>query len=148
MPKKPSPNRIKRHRVYTVWEAAEAMGLHRETVKRGVQKNGLVADTSLRPWLLEGSDLKTFPEARRRSGQTRLGTGKIFCLPCRAPKFPGEKMAEFRMRTVTTGALVELCPDCGRPMHGIIQRAALPRLPGPGIDCALAAFPDKLGGLA
>lgn len=54
MPKKPSPNRIKRHRVYTLWEAAEALDLHRETIKRWVRNHGLVADTSLRPWLIEG----------------------------------------------------------------------------------------------
>jgi putative transposase len=32
MPRLPSPNRIKTHYVYTVWEAAQALGRHRQTV--------------------------------------------------------------------------------------------------------------------
>ena len=49
MPKHPSPHRVKRHQIYTVWEAADAVGVHRQTVIRWIKEKGLPADTSRRP---------------------------------------------------------------------------------------------------
>ena len=53
MPKHPSPQRVKRHQIYTVWEAADAVGVHRQTVIRWIKDKGLSADMSRRPWLIE-----------------------------------------------------------------------------------------------
>ncbi len=39
MPKNPSPQRVKRHQIYTVWEAADAVGVHRQTVIRWIKDN-------------------------------------------------------------------------------------------------------------
>lgn len=39
-----SPNKIKAHRIYTVWEAAEALGKHRQTIIRWINDKGLTAD--------------------------------------------------------------------------------------------------------
>ncbi len=38
----PSPNLIKTHYVYTVWEAAQALGRHRQTVVRWIKDKGLI----------------------------------------------------------------------------------------------------------
>ncbi len=55
MPKKPDPRRIKTHRIYTPHEAAEPLGLHVETVRRWIKDGRLVAETSRKPWLIEGA---------------------------------------------------------------------------------------------
>lgn len=125
MPKKPNPARIKRHQVYTPWEAAEALGLHRQTVIRWIKSGSLEADQSRRPWLIEGKYLKAFLEARRSNGKCKLKVGEIYCLPCRGPKLPFDRMVDFRMRTQKTGTLIGLCPDCGRLMHRALRRADL-----------------------
>jgi excisionase family DNA binding protein len=125
MPKHPSPQRIKRHQIYTVWEAADAVGVHRQTVIRWIKKKGLSADTSQRPWLIEGRVFKIFLKERRTRGKCRLRPGQIFCLPCRGPKNPDGRIADFHLKTPTTGTLIGICPDCGRLMHVIIRRADL-----------------------
>ena len=68
MPKKPSPNLIKKHRVYTPWEASNALGVHRQTVLRWIKGKGLVADKAGTPWLIKGYDLKSFLGERRAAG--------------------------------------------------------------------------------
>lgn len=125
MPKHPSLQRIKRHRVYTVFEIADALGIHRQTVIRWISDKGLMADKSQRPWLVEGDVLKHFLEARRSLGKRPLRPGQIYCLPCRAAKTPDGKMADYRAKTATTGTLIGICPDCDRLIHRIIRRCDL-----------------------
>ncbi len=109
MPKKPSPNLIKRHRIYTVWEAAKALHLHRQTVIRWIKGQGLNADTSGRPWLIKGSDLKVFLGERRSLGKCKLALHQLYCLPCHAPQTPDGLLADYRHRTDQTGNLMGLC---------------------------------------
>ncbi len=125
MPKKPNPARIKRHRVYTVWEVGEALGLHRQTVIRWIKSGGLAADRAQRPWLVEGCVLKAFLQERRALGRCTLKVGEIFCLPCRSPQLPDGRMADFRLKAPTHGTLTGLCPVCGRLMHRALRRADL-----------------------
>ena len=68
MPKHPSPQRVKRHQIYTVWEAADAVGTHRQTVIRWIKDKGLSADTSQRPWLIEGKEFEPPRFCRRLFG--------------------------------------------------------------------------------
>ena len=125
MPKKPSPNRIKTHRVYTVWEAAIALDLHRQTIVRWIKSGNLDADCSRRPWLIEGRDLKSFLRDRRQVGKVRLKPGEVYCLPCRQAQIPEGRIADFRMKTATTGVIMGICPDCDRLMNRIIRRSQL-----------------------
>jgi excisionase family DNA binding protein len=125
MPKKPSPNLIKKHRVYDVYEAAEALGLHRQTIVRWIKDRGLLADTSTKPWLIRGVDLKSFLGERRAKGKCKLALHQIYCLPCRAPQTPDGLLADYRHKTPQTGSLAGLCPSCGRLMFKAIRRADL-----------------------
>lgn len=125
MPKKPSPHRVKRHREYTPFEAAEALDLHRQTVIRWIRHHGLVADTSAKPWLIRGADLKAFLAERRQAGRTRLAVGEIYCLPCRKAQIPAERMAEFQLQTGSGGQLSGICPDCARMMYRRTRRSEL-----------------------
>ena len=158
MPKHPSPQRVKRHQIYTVWEAADAVGIHRQTVIRWIKDKGLPAHTSQRPWLIEGRELKAFLEERRARGKCRLRPGQVFCLPCRGPKNPDGRMADFHLKTPTTGTLIGICPDCGRLMYRIIRRSdldqiraqldvtiskAVPRLVGPDEPLETVTFKQE-----
>lgn len=125
MPKKPSPNLIKKHLVYDPFDAAEALGLHRQTIIRWIKDQGLPADTSTRPWLIRGADLKSFLGQRRANGKCQLALHQIYCLPCRAPQTPDGLLAEYWHRTARTGSLVGSCPSCGRLMYKAIRRADL-----------------------
>ena len=125
MPKKPDPRRIKKHRVYTPFEAAEALSVHTQTLLRWIKAGALEADRSCRPWLIEGHALKRFLEERRSAGKCRLRLEQIFCLPCRAPRVPDGRMADFQLKTPTTGMLTGLCPECGRLIHKRTRRGDL-----------------------
>jgi excisionase family DNA binding protein len=108
MPRLPSPNRIKTHYVYTVWEAAQALGRHRQTIIRWIKDKGLVADRGKVPWLIKGKDLKQFLGYRRAKSKTKLALHHLFCFGCKTPQEPDGKFAEYTQATPTTGMLKAL----------------------------------------
>ena len=125
MPRLPSPSRIKTHYVYTVWEAAQALGRHRQTIIRWIKDKGLVADRNKLPWLIQGKDLKQFLVHRRAKSKTKLALHHLFCLGCRAPQEPDGKFAEYTQTSSTTGMLKALCPACGSILNKVVRRADL-----------------------
>lgn len=128
MPKKPSPSRIKKHRIYTVWEAADALDLHKQTVIRWIKDKGLIADQSQKPWLIKGSDLKSFLEERKASGKCKLSIHHLYCFSCKSPQVPDGRIADYKLQTETSGMLVALCPQCGCLMHKNIRRCDLEKI--------------------
>ena len=125
MPRRPSPSRIKTHRVYTAWEAADALGVHRQTVRRWINDKGLRADRSRKPWLIGGADLKSFLGHRRKHNRCKLELRHCYCLGCRGPREPDGRIADYVQQTHTTGMLTALCPTCGSLMNKVIRRADL-----------------------
>lgn len=125
MPRLPSPNLIKTHYVYTVWEAAQALGRHRQTIIRWIKDKKLIADRSKVPWLIKGKDLKEFLGHRRIKSKTKLALHHLFCLGCKAPKEPDGKFAEYTQATPTTGMFKALCPTCGSIINKVVRRADL-----------------------
>lgn len=125
MAQKAYPSEFKTHRVYTVWEAAEACGVHRQTVIRWIKTKGLRADTSRKPWLIEGADLKEFLGQQRAKTRCKLELRHCYCLGCKAPREPDGKIADYVQQTPTTGMLTGLCPSCGKIMNKVIRRADL-----------------------
>lgn len=118
-------NRIKSHLVYTVWETAEALGCHRQTVIRWIKHKGLEADQSRKPWLIEGRVLRSFLGARQQNAKCKLALHHCYCLRCKAPREPDGKIADFSLNTSNTGMLTALCPACGALMHKVVRRADL-----------------------
>ncbi|WP_044036847.1 helix-turn-helix domain-containing protein [Octadecabacter arcticus] len=125
MPRLPSPNRIKTHYVYTVWEAAQALGRNRQTIIRWIKDKGLVADRGKVPWLIKGRDLKQFLGYRRAKSKTKLALHHLFCFGCKTPQEPDGKFAEYTQATPTTGMLKALCPSCASIMNKVVRRADL-----------------------
>ena len=71
--RKRAPNRrlVKKHRSYTVEEAARLFGCHRNTIRHW-QKQGLKPVDGKRPVVFEGLTIATFLEARRGARRRRL----------------------------------------------------------------------------
>ncbi|MEP4197265.1 MAG: helix-turn-helix domain-containing protein [Aliishimia sp.] len=125
MARLPSPNRIKTHNIYTVWEAAQALGRHRQTIIRWIKDKGLIADQSTVPWLIEGKHLKQFLGHKRAKAKTKMALHQLFCLGCKFPREPDGKFAEYTQETSTTGMLRALCPACGCILNKVVRRADL-----------------------
>ena len=118
-------HKIKSHLVYTAWEVADALGCHRQTVIRWIRHKGLAADTSSKPWLIEGHVLKAFLGQRQRKARCKLALHHCYCLSCRGPREPDGKIADYVQETVSSGRLTALCPTCGAVMNKIIRRLDL-----------------------
>jgi hypothetical protein len=129
--RKRAPNRrlVKKHRSYTVEEAARLFCCHRNTIRHW-QKQGLKPVDGKRPVVFEGLTLATFLEARRGARRRRLEPGEIYCLPCRAPKEPAGGMVEYVPLTDTRGNLRGICPTCDRLMHRVVSRAKIEAVRG------------------
>jgi len=118
-------SRIKTHLVYSVWEVADKLGCHRQTVIRWIKDKGLEADRSRKPWLIEGRILRAFLGERVRAAKCQLSLSHCYCLGCKAPQEPHGRIADFKLNTPQTGMLTALCPVCGALMNKVIRRADL-----------------------
>jgi len=125
MPRFPPSNRIKTHHIYTVWEAAQALVRHRQTIIRWIKDKGLIADRSKVPWLIKGKDLKDFLGHSRETSKTKLALHHLYCLGCKGPQEPDGKFAEYTQATPTTGMLKAFCPACGCILNKVMRRADL-----------------------
>jgi len=122
MAKRGNPAKIKSHRIYSVWEAAEATGRHRQTVIRWIKQNGLRADTSQKPWLIRGEDLKSFLGHQKQKTRCKLALHHLYCLGCKRPQEPDGRIADYTQQTSTTGMLTALCPSCGSIINKVMRR--------------------------
>jgi len=125
MVKKFPANRIKSHRIYTVWEISDLLGCHKQTIIRWIKHHSLTADTSTKPWLIEGHDLKAFLGARQSKARCKLAPHHCYCLGCKKPREPDGKIADYVHQTPSSGQLIGLCSSCGKLMHKIVKRADL-----------------------
>ena len=116
---------IKRHRIYTVWEIAEVLNVHRQTVIRWIKDKGLVAERATRPWLIRGDDLKSFLQVKRVRNRHRLALHHLYCLGCKQPQEPAGRMADYSQQTAMTGMITALCPACSALMQKVIRRVDL-----------------------
>ena len=108
----PDARRIKSRQHLHDYEAAETLGVHRNTVRNWL-KEGLASLNEKRPILILGADLKAFLASRRKARRRPCQQGQIFCIKCRSPKTPALGMADYVPISSTLGSLVGLCPDCG-----------------------------------
>ena len=111
-----NPYRVKLHRIYSVRELAECLGVHEHSVRYG-QSNGLKAIDGNRPTLFEGATARAFLLARQTIRKRPCPPGTIYCFKCREPRAPGLDMVEFIPGKGTTGNLMALCDACGTIMN-------------------------------
>jgi len=125
----PNHRLVKIHRSYTVEEIANLFGIHKNTV-RGWVKAGLATTDDRRPILILGHDLAAFLQARRVKNKQTCKPGEIYCVGCRAPKFPAADMADYSPVTEKFGNLKAICPDCNSIMNRRVSLAKIGQVRG------------------
>ena len=125
----PNHRLAKIHRTYTVDEAADLFGVHRNTVREWV-KRGLPANDSRRAMLILGRALVTFLQARRKKNKQACQPGEIYCVRCRAPKAPAGDMADYQPITETLGNLIAICSECEAMMYRRVNLTKLDQVRG------------------
>src|SRR5260221_14166753 len=98
----PNPRLAKIHRSYSVDEMARLFNVHKNTIRSWL-KQGLAAIDGQRPTVARGDEIRRFLTNRRARAKQACGPGRLFCLPCRAPKVPALKMAECVTTSDPTG---------------------------------------------
>ena len=112
----PNPRLAKIHRSYSVDEMARLFNVHKNTIRNWF-KQGLQAIDGQRPTVARGEEVRSFLADRRARTKQACGPGRIFCLPCRAPKVPALEMVEYVATSDANGTLRGICPDCDRMIY-------------------------------
>jgi len=139
-----NPRAIKLNRTYSVEEAAQALGVHKNTV-RGWRRDGLMPIDAGRPVLFLGSHLRAFLEQRRHSRKRPCRPGTFYCFRCREPRVPALGMVDWTPINARHGDLTALCAVCETQMHRRARRDAL-AVVMPGLRIPIAEGPSRLNG--
>jgi hypothetical protein len=125
----PNPRLAKIHRSYSVEEISRLFTVHKNTVRTWLRQ-GLEPIDDQRPTLVRGVELCRFLSDRRARAKQICGPGRIYCLPCHAPKVPAGNMAECILTGDSTGSLQGICPDCNRMIYRRINPQKLAEVRG------------------
>jgi|SRR6516165_7187389 len=139
----PNPRLAKIHRNYSVEDTARLFNVHKNTVRNWL-KNGLEPIDDQRPTLVRGEELRRFLADRRARAKQACGPGRIYCLPCRAPKVPAGKMAECVATGHTTWTLQGICPDCDRMIYRKVNPQKLDAVRG-DLDVTVTQARPRIG---
>jgi len=142
MAKRPNPNLAKIHRSYTVEEVANLFSVHKNTVRSWV-KNGLATNDDKKPMLIMGDHLRLFLQSKRAVKKRQCRPFEIYCVRCRLPQLPAEKMVDYLPINAVTGCLIGLCPCCNSIINKYSSIAQLEVIKGE-LDIS---FPKALKGL-
>jgi hypothetical protein len=140
----PNPRLAKIHRSYSVEDVSRLFRIHKNTVRIWLQQ-GLEPIDDQRPTLIRGFELRRFLTDRRLHAKQICGPGRIYCLPCRAPKEPAGKMAEYVAAGETTGTLCGICPDCGRMIYRRVNPQKLDAVRG-NLDVTVTQARPRING--
>ncbi len=122
--RQPNYRLFKIHRTYTVGEVADVSSNHKNTVRSWI-KAGLPTVDNKRPTLIRGRELIAFLQSRRSKRKKPCAPGQLYCVRCRSPKFPADRMADYVPVSEGVGNLVAICPDCDCLMHRCVSRTSL-----------------------
>ena len=125
--KRLSRQNIRRHRNYTIDEAAKLLCIAKGTVRRWIATGLLPALTDERPYLVLGEDLCEFL-AKRTPPRHTCRLHECFCFRCRKPSEPAFSAVEIEQVNSTSGNLRALCSTCATVMHKRVGLAKLDAL--------------------
>lgn len=105
-----STRRIKKHRHYEYYEAADAMGLTPQTI-RSWRQAGLRVMTDQRPHLILGEDLIAFVKERQKPTQ-KMAPDQFRCFTCQRLTRPLDRLVFYTPITPSRGQLECACEVC------------------------------------
>ncbi|MFD0978218.1 hypothetical protein [Tropicimonas aquimaris] len=105
---------IKAHSVYTFDEASTLLRCASKTLRHIIQEEQVPVADDVAPVLVLGSDL--IPALRSRSKRQHLKPGQMFCLGCKAPRYPAGGMVDDIGSPPLPPLLQGLCSCCGSLM--------------------------------
>jgi helix-turn-helix protein len=117
------------HRSYTVEESAHLLGVHKNTVRQWI-KSGLPTCDKRRPTLILGRHLIDFLRARREKNKRSCLPGQLYCVRCRAPRFPAGNMADYQPVTENVGNIQAICPECDSIINRRVSLAKFGQIRG------------------
>ena len=124
MAKRLNARALKKNRSYSIQEAADALGVHEQTIREWGRK-GLRLLKSRKPNLVLGCDLHAFLDDYRQARKRPLGRNQVYCLKCRAAVKPLGNMADYVAQTDDRGRLSALCPTCETLCHRFIAKTEI-----------------------
>lgn len=141
--KRLNPRLAKLHRSFTVFELAELLGVHRNTVRQWIREGLPVLDRA-KPILILGSEFQAWWAKRTKARKRPCQPGQLYCFKCKAPKAPALGMVEYAATNAATGNLKALCETCETMMH---RRARLADIPAkmPGMDVQITLASSSIG---
>jgi hypothetical protein len=133
-----NPRLAKLHRSFSVFELADLLGVHRNTVRLWI-KEGLPVLDGAKPILIIGSEFQAWWAKRAKARKRPCQPGQMYCFKCREPKAPALGMVEYAPANPLTGNLKALCETCGTFMHRNTRLADIPaRMPGLAVQITQA----------
>ncbi len=115
---------IKATQPYRIPAAAKLLDVHKNAISRWI-KDGLKIIDAHKPYLIRGSDLIAYLDAKQSARRTPCPPGAFYCLRCRAPRWPLGGMVDIIPRTAKAANLRALCEACEATMHRITSTQKL-----------------------
>jgi hypothetical protein len=125
-----------------VEEVARLLAIHKNTVRQWM-KLGLETVDNKRPVLILGRELAGFLRRRRVTSKRPCQPGQMYCVCCRAPKFPAAGMVDYVPLNEKVCNLTAICPDCNSVMHRCVSTANLVKVRGQ-LDITLPQAPRHI----
>ena len=136
---------------------------HKNTVRAWL-RDGLKPIDQRRPVLIQGGQLASYVDARRKRRRQPCRPGEFYCFRCRMPKAPAAGLADYLPVTPSSGNLTARCSDCGTRMYRRVSLSKLAAVAGdlqvqlpqaqqrltecadPSLNCDLEREPDAQPG--
>lgn len=121
---------VKIHRNYTVKEAAELFGVHKNTVRDWIRRGLPTIADDRRPALILGRSLVEFLKKQRAASKCPCKAGQIYCVRCRCAIHPAGGAVSYVPSSETLGSLVGRCPACNSRVYRRVNHARLTEAAG------------------
>ena len=125
MSKRINQRLVKLHRNYTIGEASDLLGVHRNTMRKWINIDGLEAIKEGGPLLIIGSSLRVFLVAREAARKRPGKPGEIYCFGCKQNQRPASDLIEYQPHSKTSGMITALCPVCSNLLKQFVGLARL-----------------------
>ncbi len=121
-----NPRLIRLGMSYSVQEAAELYGLHKNAVLFWI-KNGLPVIDQRKPYMIYGGDLAEYLRKKQAGRKCKCEQDEFFCFKCRAPRRAWENTVDIIIRNESKLAISGLCAVCDTPVNRAGSVRKLPK---------------------